>query len=81
MTAGNGLQRLIDQLARRLVEHGIAAGREHAERIIAVLGSARLLEIVEALERSRRLAELYQREGISVRLPGPRDAAGERDRG
>lgn len=81
MPEGNGLQRLIDQLARKLVEHGIAASREHAERIIAVLGAARLLEVVEALDRSRRLSELYQRGGIPVRLPRPQDAARDRDRG
>ena len=81
MPESSGLQHLIDQLARRLVEHGIAVGREHAERIIAVLGAARLLEVVEALDGSRRLVELYQREGVSVRLPRPQDAVEDRDRG
>ncbi|KSW12446.1 hypothetical protein CF15_06900 [Pyrodictium occultum] len=82
MAGGDGLQRLIRRLALRLVEHGVAGSREHAERIIAVSGAVHLVDVVRALEESRRLVERYMREGgPPVEPPKPLEAAAERERG
>jgi len=70
-----GFRSLAAALADKLVEHGVAASRGHAERLILVLGLGETLEVVERLEKAGDAERLYREEGIPHTLPGPLELA------
>ncbi len=75
------VKREVEELAKRMVELGIARSRSHAYNIMIEVGLREARRMVEEKEAVKRLVEEFMEKGLPYdNLPTARDVEEERSR-